>query len=205
MRTYILRYNNLPPEALQATFILISITLSLCGIYCIIYYLKNRNKKTPYNSKNALLLGIYLFLWGISSVPAAIKWNKTLYLLIFILYCGIFLIISGILQLIYLKKCTEKISARFYYSEYVQRSSNKIPTFKYKYNGEEYNVRSLQAIPSKDLAHLKYNTNCEIYINPDDPMMNIYIPKVNKMHAKPFILGVILILLAILLYFIPVI
>lgn len=207
MKTYLLRYENLPPELIQATCILASIAFIFCGIGMFISYFKNKNKKTNYYSGNNLFSGVYFFLWGSATLPFSIKWNMNQYLILFILFGGVFLLISGVFQIVYLKKCTEKVHAKLSYmdSRFYRHKTVETPVFSYAYNGEKYTVKAVQILSSKELAHIKYNPECEIYINPDDPTMNIYTDKFGKTQILPFILGFVCIVMAVLMYCFPII
>lgn len=200
MKTYLLRYSNLEPEFAQAMCILASIAFIFCGIGMFIYYFKNKNKKTVYYSGNNLFLGVYSFLWGVAVLPFAIKWNMNQYFILSNLFLGVLLIIIGVFQIVYLKKCTEKVHAKLAYMDSwtYRHKTVETPVFSYKYNGEKYTVKSLQVFSSKEVAHIKCNPECEIYINPDDPMMNIYTNKIGKIHILPFILGLVFLIMAVL-------
>ena len=207
MKTYLLRYSNLEPEFAQAMCILASIAFIFCGIGMFIYYFKNKNKKTVYYSGNNLFAGVYFFLWGSATLPFAIKQNMYQYFIVSAFVIGFLLIIIGIFQLSYLKKCTEKVHAKLAYMDSwtYRHKTVETPVFSYKYNGEEYTVKSLQVFSSKVVAHIKCNPECEIYINPENPMMNIYTTRIGKMQILPFILGLVCIIIAVLMYCFPVV
>lgn len=207
MKTYLLRYSNLEPEFAQAMCILASIAFICCGIGMFYFYFKNKNEKTNYYPGNNLFAGVYCLLWGAATLPFAIKWNKTQYVILSSLFLGVFLIIIGVFQIVYLKKCTEKVHAKLSYmdSRTYRHKTVETPVFSYKYNGEEYTVKSLQVFSSKEIAHIKCYPECEIYINPDDPMMNIYTNKIGKIHILPFILGLVFLIMAVLACCFPII
>lgn len=202
MKTYLLRYSNLPPELIQAMCILASIAVIFCGIGMFVYYFKNKNKKTTYYSGNNLFSGVYCFLWGAATLPFAIKWNMNQYFILSALFLGILLMSIGVFQLVYLKKCTEKVHAKLSYmdSRTYRHKTVETPVFSYAYNGEKYTVKSLQVFSSKEVAHIKCNPECEIYINPDNPMMNIYTEKFGKMQILPFIFGLVCIVMAVVMF-----
>ncbi len=190
MNTYLLRYSEISPEIQKGLFIIFSVVFAVVGVSMIISYFKNKNKNIGYYPGNNLFFGLFFFLWGAVLLVFSISSDISVFFMIFLIFLIIFLAINIVSQISYIKKCTEKIRARFegsYIISYSKSASySYIPVFSYTYNGENYKVRSVQSFKEYLFRKRKKSilpedrSFCEIYINPDDPRMNIFMTDIRK-------------------------
>ena len=176
---------------------LIAFLMLVCGIICIVRHFRKNKQKTlsSHYRRSSVFVGIYLTLWGIALILAVFSENAKVVIMTYILAADILSMATSVLQVIYVKKCTEKISAKFCYSDRIPGKNIRNfvrPVFSYRYNGQQYQVQSVQIVPSKKLKNLQYKSECEIYINPDDPTTNIYIPRVTAFTIETFVIEIIL-------------
>lgn len=187
MNTYLLRYSEISPEIQKVLFIIFSVVFAVVGVSMIISYFKNKNKNIGYYPGNNLFFGLFFFLWGAVLLVFSISSDISVLFMIFLIFLIIFLAINIFFQISYIKKCTEKIRARF--ERCYMGSAGAvfyIPVFNYSYNGENYKVRSVQNFRESVFGKRKKSilpedlSYCEIYINPNDPRMNIYTTDIRK-------------------------
>ena len=167
---------------------LIAFLMLVCGIICIVRHFRKNKQKTPQSKLQKVS-------WGIALILAVFSENAKVVIMTYILAADILSMATSVLQVIYVKKCTEKISAKFCYSDRIPGKNIRNfvrPVFSYRYNGQQYQVQSVQIVPSKKLKNLQYKSECEIYINPDDPTTNIYIPRVTAFTIETFVIEIIL-------------
>jgi len=201
MNTYLLRYSEIHPEIQKGLFIIFSVVFAVVGTGMIISFFKNKNKNIGYYPGNNLLFGLFFILWGIVSFVVIIYADISVFFLMLFLFLIIFFSINTLLQFSYLKKCTYKIKAKLdlCYTSSPGRtfSTFYIPIFSYTYNGEDYRVRSLQNFRETKIKKRRKSllpedgSFCEIYINPDDPRMNIYTTDIRKNIMSDIVLIII--------------
>ena len=183
-------YSELHPEMQKWIFIIFSVVCAVVGVSMIISYFKNKNKNIGYYPGNNLFFGLFFFLWGAVLLVFSISSDISVFFMIFLIFLIIFLAINIVLQISHIKKCTEKIRARLescYMGSYSKAGAVfYIPVFSYSYNGENYKVRSVQNFRESVFGKRKKSifpedrSYCEIYINPNDPRMNIYTTDIRK-------------------------
>lgn len=164
------------------------ILLAGMGVYAGVSDFIRQQK--PRHFSNAMLASLVMLALPVYCFIIPRIKDKNILVTIVLLNIGIPLLIWGIRNSLFTKKCNYQVNALCVYC--TPRKGRTVPVFTYTYEGESYKAAALHSVSGGILVADK---TYRIYINPEKPTQYIIFPKLMKSN-KDILIGGIVITLA---------